>query len=62
MITNLYYNQGATEQIELRSTKEINIKRGVSQGYISSLTLFKLYSENITKDVFENENCGTILV
>lgn len=62
IIRNLYSNQTSTLRIDAQGlTKTINIKRGVRQGCIFSSLIFKLYSEEISKDALKNIGHGILL-
>ena len=47
LMFNLYCGQKATARTEYGETEWVPIGKGVTQGYISSLYLFKLYTGNI---------------
>ena len=53
LITNIYWQQTASEKTEDVQSSTFSIKRGVRQGCILSPSLFNVYTENIFK-AFEN--------
>src|SRR6188768_599512 len=56
LIINLYWHQKATVRWDNKSSKYVDIERGVRQGCIISLILFNLYIEYMIAEAMEDEN------
>ena len=53
LLKRLYTNQEATVRTEFGETDNIDIGKGVRQGYILSPLLFNIYAENIMREALE---------
>ena len=62
IVAKLYWEQTATVRTENGVTKELQIKKGMRQGCVLSLSLFNLYTENIYREVEEmrGDNVGGV--
>lgn len=58
IISRRYYNQKAVARIETNTTKEIQIKRGVTQGCVFSPILFNFCSEENVKRHWKRNKLG----
>ena len=55
LLRNLYASQEATGRTLYGTTDWFKIEKGVQQGYLLSLCLFKLYAEHIMRNAFLDE-------
>src|SRR3989442_869266 len=65
LIINLYWRQHAAVRWDGEVSREVDVERGVRQGYVISPILFNLYSEYMIKEAMENVEgikCNGIII
>ena len=56
LIATLYQNQQAAVRVNGETSEWFEVQKGVRQGCILSPNLFNVYAENITRQVYGDEN------
>jgi len=57
-ISELYWNQTAVVEMEQSTSEDMQIRRGVRQGFVLSPLLFNLYSETICREALDGVQGG----